>query len=169
MLFFVSNRLQFGFKSGSSTTLCTGLMKSVVSRYLHNGSHASKAFDMVELFTRQGFTLSNSLFLGMLVLFSGDVCQLEFGFFWDCVMPMTLYSLTLSVCTSMGYLSESGVGCYWGHCSGLILSCVQLYMLYGTFHEKVYSEDVVKCSTLVRLFRNTFGVISPFEDLFSCS
>ena len=52
--FFVSNCLQFDFKRGSSTTTCTALVKSVVAKYIHSGSHvygcfldASKAFDMV--------------------------------------------------------------------------------------------------------------------------
>ena len=49
-----SSPLQFGFKSGSSTTLCTGMVKNIVSRYINNGScvlgcflDASKAFDLV--------------------------------------------------------------------------------------------------------------------------
>ena len=33
-----SNKLQFGFKSGSSTTQCTALMKMVISRYLNRDS-----------------------------------------------------------------------------------------------------------------------------------
>ena len=33
-----SSPLQFGFKSGSSTTLCTGMVKNIVSRYINNGS-----------------------------------------------------------------------------------------------------------------------------------
>ena len=52
--FFCSSSLQFGFKSGYSTTLCTGMIKNIVSRYIHNGSvvyacflDASKAFDLV--------------------------------------------------------------------------------------------------------------------------
>ena len=50
-----SNKLQFGFKSGSSTTQCTALMKMVISRYLNRDSKvlgcfldASKAFDRVD-------------------------------------------------------------------------------------------------------------------------
>ena len=50
-----SHPLQFGFKAGSSTSLCTGLVKNVVSKYMHNGSSvlgcfldASKAFDLVD-------------------------------------------------------------------------------------------------------------------------
>ena len=52
---FTSNHLQFGFKPGSSTSLCTGMVKNIVSRYIHNGSSvlgcfldASKAFDSVD-------------------------------------------------------------------------------------------------------------------------
>ena len=50
--FFHSDPLQFGFKPGYSTTLCSGIVKNVISRYIHNGSavlgcflDASKAFD----------------------------------------------------------------------------------------------------------------------------
>ena len=46
--------MQFGFKSGFSTELCTGVVKSVITRYLHNETNvfgcfldASKAFDRV--------------------------------------------------------------------------------------------------------------------------
>ena len=53
--FFSSSHLQFGFKSGSSTSLCTGTVKNIVARYIRNGSSvfgcfldASKAFDMVD-------------------------------------------------------------------------------------------------------------------------
>ena len=53
--FFSSSHLQFGFKSGSSTTLCAGMVKNIVSRYIHSGSSvfgcfldASRAFDLVD-------------------------------------------------------------------------------------------------------------------------
>ncbi len=52
--FFVTNDLQFGFKKGMSTSLCTGLLKNTISHYIHRGSNvfscfldASKAFDLV--------------------------------------------------------------------------------------------------------------------------
>lgn len=51
---FKTSDYQFSFKAGLSTTLCTGSLKIVVSRYLHHGSSvyacfldASKAFDLV--------------------------------------------------------------------------------------------------------------------------
>ena len=53
--FFSASDLQFGFKSGFSTTLCTGVLKAVINRYLNGGSKvyaclidASKAFDLVD-------------------------------------------------------------------------------------------------------------------------
>ena len=52
--FLASRDYQFGFKSGLSTTLCTGVLKATVSRYIHRNSNvygcfldASKAFDLV--------------------------------------------------------------------------------------------------------------------------
>ena len=54
--FFHTSYLQFGFKPGLSTTMCTGALKNVVSRYINRGSSvtvlgcfldASKAFDLV--------------------------------------------------------------------------------------------------------------------------
>ena len=53
--YFIMSDLQFGFKPGHSTTLCTGAVKSVVNHFLHRGSSvfgcfldASKAFDLVK-------------------------------------------------------------------------------------------------------------------------
>ena len=51
---FLTSGLQFGFKQKMSTSLCTGTIKNIVSRYLHENSavfacflDASKAFDLV--------------------------------------------------------------------------------------------------------------------------
>ena len=53
--YFLASDLQFGFKKNFSTGLCTGLLKNVVSHYLHKDSKvygcfldASKAFDRVD-------------------------------------------------------------------------------------------------------------------------
>ena len=52
--YFTTSDLQFRFKRQLSTTLCTGLIKNVVSKFVHAGSQvygcfldASKAFDQV--------------------------------------------------------------------------------------------------------------------------
>ena len=51
----ITSNLQFGFKKGHFTDLCTGLIKNVISRYTFNGSSVygcfldvSKAFDRVD-------------------------------------------------------------------------------------------------------------------------
>ena len=51
---FKTSELQFEFKQNMSTSLCTGVLKNVVSRYMLEGSpvfscflNASKAFDLV--------------------------------------------------------------------------------------------------------------------------
>ena len=51
---FITSDLQFGFKRGFSTELCSGIIKNVITKYLHNGTNvfgcfldASKAFDRV--------------------------------------------------------------------------------------------------------------------------
>ena len=52
--FLHTSPLQFGLTPGSSTTLCTGVVKNIISRYIHSGSSvhgcfldASRAFDLV--------------------------------------------------------------------------------------------------------------------------
>ena len=42
--FLCFNLLQFGFKPGFSSTLCTGVVKNVISRYIHNGSRVHGCF-----------------------------------------------------------------------------------------------------------------------------
>ncbi len=49
-----TSNLQFGFKQGSSTSLCTAMVQETISHYVHNGSNiyglmldASKTFDHV--------------------------------------------------------------------------------------------------------------------------
>ena len=53
--FLDTHSLQFGFKGGVSTTMCTGLIKNVIAQYTHRGTNvfgcfldASKAFDLVD-------------------------------------------------------------------------------------------------------------------------
>ena len=53
-VFFSTSGLQFSFRAKMSTTLCTGTVKNVISRYMHEGTSvfacfldATKAFDLV--------------------------------------------------------------------------------------------------------------------------
>ena len=75
----VSSKWQFGFKPGLSTTLCTGVLKATVSRYLSRGSNvygclidASKAFD----------TVDHSLLLEKLKHKKLPVCIMHFILSW---------------------------------------------------------------------------------------
>ncbi len=59
-----TNDLQFSFKTGSSTSLCTSMVQESVSYYVHNGTNvygllldASKAFDKVNYCTLFGLLL----------------------------------------------------------------------------------------------------------------
>ena len=68
---FSTSNLQFGFKQGHSTDLCTGLIKNVIAKYVVNGSKvygclldASKAFDRVD----HSVLLRNSLTSSCLLL-----------------------------------------------------------------------------------------------------
>ena len=45
--FLHTSPLQFGFKPGSSTTLCTGVVKNIISRYIHRGSSVYGVFLML--------------------------------------------------------------------------------------------------------------------------
>ena len=52
--YFCTSNLQFGFKSGMSTSLCTGTIKNIVARYMYRNTpvfacflDASKAFHLV--------------------------------------------------------------------------------------------------------------------------
>ena len=133
---FTSNHLQFGFKPGSSTSLCTGMIKNIVSRYIHNGSSvlscfldASKAFDSVDhgiLFKKlsdRGLPLAVVRFL--LSWYSSQECFVRWG---SCcsrsfsvsngvrqgsVLSPLFFALYLD--DLLSDLAESGVGCYWGN------------------------------------------------------
>ena len=81
----MSHPFQFGFKSGSSTPLCTGIVKCIVSKYLHNGSSvlgcfldASKAFDMVDhrIIGKERSSIPDPSLSSFLVLYSRDESSL---------------------------------------------------------------------------------------------
>ena len=133
--FFCSNSLQFGFKPGYSTSLCTATVKNVVSRYMHNGTavlgcflDASKAFDMVDqgilfhILLERGLPLPVLRFI--LSWYRTQQMQVRWG---DSLSEAFLVSngvrqgsvlspLLFAVYTDglLAKLNDCGVGCHWG-------------------------------------------------------
>ena len=137
---FSSSPLQFGFKSGSSATLCTGTAKNVVSRYIHNGTSVFgcflDAFDLVD----------HDILFNILLDRGLPVVVVRFLRFWYsrqqlCVRWNSSLSVPFSVSNGVRQgsilspflfsvyvegllveLSKSGVGCFGvsGHCGHLI-------------------------------------------------
>ena len=125
--FLNTSPLQFGFKPGSSTTLCTGVVKNIISRYIHSGSSvhgcfldASKAFDLVD-----HSLLFQKLIDRGLPRYSSQIMKVR----WDKslsspfhvsngvrqggVLSPVLFSVYLD--GLLEKLADSGVGCHWGH------------------------------------------------------
>ena len=137
-----SHHLQFGFKTGSSTSLCTGIVKCVVSRYLQNGSSvlgcsldASKAFIRFlsswycsqQMRVRWGSTLSNGFSVSNGVRQGGILSPHLFSLYLDGLLEE---------------LADSGVGCFWG---SLFVGAV------------AYADDVVllaPCASALRCMLN---------------
>ena len=129
--FFFSHPLQFGFKCGSSTSLCTGIVKCVVSKYLQNGFSvlgcfldANKAFDMVDhcklfsILTKRGLPSPIIRFISswyqkqeMKVQWGSSLSNgfsVSNGVRQGGVLSPYLFAVYLDG------LLEDGVGCYWG-------------------------------------------------------
>ena len=167
--FFVSNCLQFGFKRGSSTTTCTALVKSVVAKYIHSGSHvygcfldASKAFNMVRfdfLFRKlqsRGLPLPQLRFLSNWYLSQEmSVCWgpgrsksfgVSNGIHQGGIFSPLLFSVYMD--GLIEDLSESGVGCYWGH-------------FVGTF---CYADDAVLHAPCASALRRMLDICSCYAS-----
>lgn len=130
----LTSQLQFGFKSGLSTTMCTGVLKAVVSRYMNGGSKvygclidASKAFDTVDHSILLGKLLSRGLPMPAIrfllrwyqtqrlrTKWNGcisDAFSVSRGVRQGGVLSPILF--TLYIDDLLHELSTSKVGCYW--------------------------------------------------------
>ena len=159
--YLLSNQLQFGFKSGSSTSLCTGLVNNIVSRYIFNGStvlgfflDASKAFDLVDhgkLFSKlQHRGLPTPILRFLVNWYSlqemrvrwGDCFSEPFGVSKGGVLSPVLFAVYLD--GLLEEFSDSGVGCYWGHMFAGALCHVRL-LLDGCWIFAVYMLMIMVC------------------------
>ena len=131
-----TSHLQFGFKPGSSTTLCTGTVKNIISRYINNGSSvhgcfldATKAFDLVDHSLLFKKLIDRGLPLAVVRFLSCWYSSQKMRVCWDNllsnsfsvsngvrqggVLSPILFSVYLD--DLLCQLADSGAGCYWGH------------------------------------------------------
>ena len=149
--FISTSELQFGFKSGFSTTLCTGIMKAVINRYLNRESKvyaclidASKAFDLVDhsiLFEKLLERNMPKPLVRLLLRWyksqhlsvrwmgkSSDYFQVSNGVRQGGVLSPILF--TIYVDSLLESLRACGLGCYWeDHFSGALCYADDLTIL----------------------------------------
>ena len=124
-----SSSLQFGFKAGSSTTLCTGTVKNIISNYIHNGSPVLgclvKLVNHGILFQKlydRGLSQTVILFLSSWYITQqtsvrwgnslSDSFKVSNGVRQGSVLSPVLFSVYLD--GLLEELGNSGVGCHWG-------------------------------------------------------
>ena len=133
---FSTSPLQFGFKQGLSTDLCTGLVKNVVARYTINETNvygcfldASKAFDRVnhnmlfEKLLKKDVSpivvrALLSWYTSQRVSVRWNSCQSETlsianGVRQGGVLSPILF--TIYIDDLLLQLEKAGIGCYWSH------------------------------------------------------
>ena len=148
---FTTSGLQFGFKAKMSTTLCTGALKAVSSRYLHEGSpvfatflDASKAFDLVNheiLFRR---LLDKGLPVHLVRFFMTWYKDQQMNVRWEKSVSDGFYVsngvrqggvlspilFTIYMDDLLDQLSQLGVGCFWeSHYAGALCYADDLVLL----------------------------------------
>ena len=130
-----SSPLRFGFKKGHSTSLCAGLVKNIVSKYMRRGSKAygcfldsSKAFDLVDHGILFETLQSRGLPAPVLRFLLSWYCSQQMCVRWNSCMSHSFFisnsvrqGSVLSPVLFAVYLdgllqklSKTDVGCYWG-------------------------------------------------------
>ena len=133
---FVTSPLQFGFKPGSSSDLCTGLLKNVIHKYLNNDTHvfgcfldASKAFDRVDhalLFEKLlDRNLPPVITRLLLSWYSSQQLKVRWSHNFSDLFPTTNgvrqggvlspILFTIYIDDLLRSLEVSGIGCFWKH------------------------------------------------------
>ena len=166
--YFCTSHLQYGFKPGLSTSMCTGTLKNVVSRYINRGSSvlgcfldASKAFDMVDHRLLFGKLRDKGLPLPVIRLLSSWYRDQQLCVKWDhslsnsfgasngvrqgSVLSPVLFSVYLD--GLLERLSQSAVGCYWGH------------QFAGAL---CYADDIVLLAPCASALRQMLGICSSY-------
>ena len=148
---FATSDLQFGFKAGFSTTLCTGVLKNVASHYMSENTpvyacflDASKTFDLVNherLFSK---LLNNGFPMPLVRLLISWYKEQRMSVRWDShvsdsfpttngvrqggVLSPILFSLYID--DLLVKLSNLGVGCHWeGFFAGALCYADDLVLL----------------------------------------
>ena len=133
---FATSDLQFGFKPGFSTDLCSGVLKNVVSTYIHKGSpvyscflDASKAFDRVDHSVLLKLLLKRNL-PPIILRFLFSWYQMQFlSIRWNTTFStkfgvsngvrqggvLSPILFTVYIDELLSRLSDQGVGCYTGY------------------------------------------------------
>jgi len=167
-----TSQLQFGFKAGRSTNMCTLLVKETISYYTNNSSSvycclldATKAFDRVNYSKLFGILIDRklpSVFVRFLLnMYTGHQTRVRWnGCFSDFIdvnngvkqggiLSPILFCVYLD--TLILKLVNSGVGCYMGHICLSVLA---------------YADDLVLLAPSASAMRRLLSICDEFANEF---
>ena len=128
--------MQFGFKPGHSTSLCSATVKNVITRYIQNGSpvlgcflDASKSFGLADHSILFDILLNQWLPLTIVCFLMSWHSTQKMQVRWDLCLSVPFsvsnvrqgsvlspYLFAVYLDSLLVDLNNSGVGCYWGCC-----------------------------------------------------